>query len=744
MRRLTLFAASLLVACGGCDDLGDPVHVDCGNGVVDALEVCDGVELAGQTCASQGFERGNLACSPSCGGFVVASCEGVRGDISPCALCAVWESCIDARCVATCDGEPFSSDTSLQFDITTVRVSGRVTVDGAPPTFASTLQFVGEVFWAPAVVDVAADGSFATSLEPGGYEVTWQSRDEAFVASERLADLEVTENVDLDLALTPWQELELPVSTDFPGEAGAVIYEHLDPRFGRVRQSIDASGPLRLRDGEYRLWWAHTVDEFPAIEFFHQTNLAELAERGEVDLPVVEVALAISMNGAPVQAETGVRAELVRTDEVPRPGWLSISRDRERWELDADGRATGWLLDRPRDVAVVINGPPMWGWVWAQRDVELTGELDFDIAAPRVAGEVLRNGGRLPNSGVQGVMRGRLEFTGDAGSLTIELGDRGRGEFAVRLPRGLWAVQLTGSLFAGALPLTPWDAPDLLSVVDDTDDVELDVPAVRLAGQLTVNGLRPPDDLELETRGALQLRERGTSTWFTVPIPPRGPAGWDVIVTPGTYDTELVRWWFASSGEDAPPGVLPLGTWSLGEVDASAATRYDVDVQLHEVTIAIESHGESAEPGLLWFEDLRAERLAREADTAADPLTVTLYPGYYRVVWAPYVDDSAVGPVVLDHALIVDGPLQRTYDVGRVSIEGAISVNGEPVEDANGVGVHLTRRPSANTTTTVATSSSGPTTFSTELVPGYVDIVLGASAHDQLPPHGTYLHRACH
>jgi hypothetical protein len=38
----------------------------CGNGAIDPGEACDSADLAGQTCQSQGFDAGTLACSPMC------------------------------------------------------------------------------------------------------------------------------------------------------------------------------------------------------------------------------------------------------------------------------------------------------------------------------------------------------------------------------------------------------------------------------------------------------------------------------------------------------------------------------------------------------------------------------------------------------------------------------------------------------------------------------------------------------
>ncbi len=55
----------------GCSNNGGPV---CGNGVIETGEVCDGSNLGGQTCSSQGFSGGTLACNSTCDGFDTSGC----------------------------------------------------------------------------------------------------------------------------------------------------------------------------------------------------------------------------------------------------------------------------------------------------------------------------------------------------------------------------------------------------------------------------------------------------------------------------------------------------------------------------------------------------------------------------------------------------------------------------------------------------------------------------------------------
>ena len=61
----------------GCS--GGPV---CGDNAAEPPEVCDGTDLAGEDCASQGFAGGTLGCKADCTGFDTSSCSGgpVCGD----------------------------------------------------------------------------------------------------------------------------------------------------------------------------------------------------------------------------------------------------------------------------------------------------------------------------------------------------------------------------------------------------------------------------------------------------------------------------------------------------------------------------------------------------------------------------------------------------------------------------------------------------------------------------------------
>ncbi len=74
--------ASLVLLFPACtfDTSGlDPVSTNnatCGNGTLEAPEVCDGADLGGQTCVSQGFDSGVLQCLGTCAGYDTSACVG--------------------------------------------------------------------------------------------------------------------------------------------------------------------------------------------------------------------------------------------------------------------------------------------------------------------------------------------------------------------------------------------------------------------------------------------------------------------------------------------------------------------------------------------------------------------------------------------------------------------------------------------------------------------------------------------
>ncbi len=115
MKRLTsiLLTLALCAFVVSCDDdpkknnnnVNNTNNLNCGNGVIDDGEVCDGEALGTDTCETQGFTGGTLGCLASCAAFDTAGCTNVTNNTTPGHVgdpCTATEQCVtpDATCYA--------------------------------------------------------------------------------------------------------------------------------------------------------------------------------------------------------------------------------------------------------------------------------------------------------------------------------------------------------------------------------------------------------------------------------------------------------------------------------------------------------------------------------------------------------------------------------------------------------------------------------------------------------------------
>lgn len=76
------FTSGTLSCKSDCSDfdtsqcVGSTTTATCGNNMVEEGEFCDGTDLNGETCASQGFDSGTLKCDTDCRGYDESSCVG--------------------------------------------------------------------------------------------------------------------------------------------------------------------------------------------------------------------------------------------------------------------------------------------------------------------------------------------------------------------------------------------------------------------------------------------------------------------------------------------------------------------------------------------------------------------------------------------------------------------------------------------------------------------------------------------
>lgn len=85
----------------------------CGNATAEAPEVCDGDDFAGETCVTQGFDGGGLACAADCASLDTTGCFDYAG---PCCAGHETPGCDDTQCVdAVCSLAPWCCEGQWDF-----------------------------------------------------------------------------------------------------------------------------------------------------------------------------------------------------------------------------------------------------------------------------------------------------------------------------------------------------------------------------------------------------------------------------------------------------------------------------------------------------------------------------------------------------------------------------------------------------------------------------------------------------
>ena len=116
------------------DDTG-PVFMECGNGIVEGSERCDGENFDGWTCETQGFDGGVLSCRDDCDKLITEECFFFfcgNGSIQGGEVCDLTDTADE-----TCITQGFESGilscnaNCSEFDTSTCGVCGNSVIDGA-------------------------------------------------------------------------------------------------------------------------------------------------------------------------------------------------------------------------------------------------------------------------------------------------------------------------------------------------------------------------------------------------------------------------------------------------------------------------------------------------------------------------------------------------------------------------------------------------------------------------------------
>jgi hypothetical protein len=696
-------------SCGGFDTSQCGAPESCGDGRREAPEVCDGADLGGATCQSQGFGAGELECLPNCAGFNTSLCGPAAGggcgnrqcgtdpqSGESCGSCQQGFECnTSGQCVReTCDIPALTQNGVLDFNVETVTISGQVTVNGA-----------------------------AMPNNPSSNSRGWL----------RFYDLDNGDYVDVDL------------QTSGPATYSVTLFK------GRY----DVRLVPRNRD------WQTAI---PASEHVLRENVS-LNQNGVLDFNVETVTISgqVTVNAASMPNNPSSNSR----------GWLRFYDTKSLGYVDVDlgvsgpatysvtlfkGRYDIRLIPRSRDWQTAI---PTADHV-LREDVSLTqnGVLDFNAETVTINGQVTVNGASMPNNPSSN-SRGWLVFY-DRKSLDtaeVELGASGPATYSVTLFKGRYDVRLNprNRDWQTAIPTVDHVLREDVSLTQN-GVLDFNTETVTITGQVTVNGASMPNNSSSNSRGWLVFYDRKSLDTAEVEFAASGPATYSITLFKGRYDVRLNprnRDWQTA---------IPTVDHVLRE-DVSLTQNGVLDFNAETVTIngqvtingaSMPNNTSSNSRAWLVFYDRKSLDTGEVEFGASGPATysITLFKGRYDVRINPRNRDWQTALPILDHVLREDVSLTQNgvldFNAETITLTGQVTVNGA-VMGTNTLGssaraeLGFTDRRSFDAGG-VELGTSGAATYSMQLFKGNYDIALWPRSRDfqnVLPRSRKLLRTAC-
>jgi hypothetical protein len=464
---------------------------------------------------------------------------------------------------------------AFAFNLTTVTVSGTLTLHPEPPEFQDRGSIVlrdrvtGGDIWLP--VSPSGPGTFSATVLPGTYDVRYQTNgpssgnDIPFGQPQLASAVAITANRTLAYDLTAatvtgtltLAGAALPDSPGVPDRGAVVLRDRLSG--DEISLPVGATGPGsfsgRVFPGTYDVRFeTPPLDALVGLPIGARTLLAEnvaISSSRDLshDLGLATVSGTVTLGGAAMADWGASRGDVVFVDRV--------AGDSRVFPISDLGPATfsGTVFRGSYDVvfrsAAGRDGVGLPSRSSAPVTVSVTGNrtVDLDLARADVAtvsgtltlaGAALPDSPNLSQSTLQGANRGMVEFRHRANgwSWSIPVGKTGPATFSV-------------TVFAGSYDVTfrTVDKPDLFGLplaaettlfanIALTGNMTLapDLKLVTVSGTVTVDGATMPDTLGVNSRGQVVLRDKVTGNVRAMPVGAVGPASYSGIVFAGSYD----------------------------------------------------------------------------------------------------------------------------------------------------------------------------------------------------------------
>ncbi len=732
---------------------------------------------------------GELSCGPLCV-RPATDVEHCGRCFSKCSIPNATAACVDGACAvgecasghrdldgqlangceASCEPLGIATSGSLDVELASAQLSGRVTFEGrsAPSgTSRGALHFVLAGSARPLVVPLPATGeaTFSARLFQGSYRILFvkgaDCRPEALPcgSQELRAGFPVTTSGSLDLDVKrAGADGGIPGDGGMPltvsGEVtvnGAALPDapsargFIEFRQGTVAvasQSLGNSGrgtySVQLPPGTYDVALRGAASCSGSQPLPCQLSVRKralgLSTSGSfnLDAPVTTLSGEVKANGASLPAASASRGVIRFSDgDGNGPGFA----------LPASGPATYSLKLYPGTHSVTVSnsagcaaGPLPCQSRRALEAVQVVpspASLDVDLPVVSLSGQVRANGTALGSSGHGGV-RGALTFKEGTGGVLVPLGTSGPATFqGLLLYAGEYDVVVSNDTDCVDGPLPCGSTPYARAVpLKSSGSYEVDLRVVRITGEVTANKARLGDSPTGASRG--QLTFDGPISTGVV-LPASGPATFGIALYPGVYDVV-----FANGTGDCPRGPTPCQSRVLERkrsLSVSGALALDLPVvELSgqvRVDGALAPSSNGAPRGRLRFEQEDAGDVAVALGSSGPAqYQVRLFPGAYAVRFENLADCAAgsafpcQSATTLQSALSVTSTGALDFDVRTVTLSGVVRLDGAPLgASANGVSRGAVRFGEARGgSAQAALTASGPASYTVRVVKGSYDL----------------------
>lgn len=461
----------------------------------------------------------------------------------------------------------------------------------------------------------------------------------------------------------------------------------------RVAMSGNATYDLVVAPGTYDIRYVppvgltcgQTDNPMPCVGATVRAGVALTADGVlDLNLDTVSVRGTVTLNGATMPDATVERGALQLLREGGGEARVGLgTRGSATWtaRVVRGTYSVAWS-PAPSACAANVGTPCNSGPLRTAVALTADGVLDLDVRAVRVRGNVTVNGAALSSSAAQG---SNVTFTRPDGAATVSLGTSGDARYDARLLPGTYDVVWSGVMDCRRDATAPCGGATVRTGVALMNDgaLDLDLRAVRVRGNVTVNGAPPA--ASSASRTLAFTPQGGAAARFT--IGGGSPFDYAVLLLPGAYTVAL-------DGEVATCGAVGAGRFPCNTATLRTGLALmndgalDLDVRAVRVRGAATVNGAPVTPWTGTFTFRLGEGSTAPAQPASSDARydVMLAPGAYSIDWngrAVCSRDDAVpctpGTVREGVMLTADGALD--LDVRAVRVRGAVTLNGAPMPE---------------------------------------------------------------